>query len=465
MSNHLLFIGTQSNAGKTFIAGFVGKILKEIFNINTCPFKGQNMSNYAVVCEKNKEISIAQASQADLMGIEPVADMNPVLLKPLGEGRSQVVVRGIPTVITKPKSYYKDIDSLKVQVDEAFYNLKIKYDKIILEGAGSGFELNLKYKDLANQHMMEKNDVDSVLVANIENGGIFASILGSYQLMSDNEKSRFKGVIINNFRGDISLFKEGVKIIEEWGIPVLGVVPNIQYGIDSEDSLSEMKSYEQKNKDPLQVGVIKYPRASNINDVEPLVHSPDVQVSFITQNANLDVFDKVILPGSRAVMDDLKWLKSTGLADTLKSTTAKIYGICGGYQMLHTKLDDPLGSESRSAKPGTESGLGFIPAQVEFKDNKILKRQDYKLFENINAHGFEMHTGVSDKYPIFFDSECVKGSIVHGVFHNDEFRNWWITETSVKRSLNWSFKEWKRQKQDEVAEVLVDIIDWDRMLR
>lgn len=461
---HVLFIGTTSNAGKTFVTGFAGKILKEKYGINTCPFKAQNMSNYGTVCEYDKELAIAQASQADLIQVTPKADMNPVLLKPLGEGRSQVVVRGVPKKITTARDYYKEIDTLKPEVDEAFDGLKDQFDMMVIEGAGSGFELNLKNRDLANQHMMEKEDVYSVLITNIEDGGVFPSILGSYQLMSDDIKKRFRGVIINNFRGDVTLFDEGREIIEKWGIPVLGVIPHINYGIDSEDSLAIMQSFEDKNKEMVQVGVIKYPRTSNINDIEPLVHDPNVQVSFITQRTNLDIFDKVILPGSRAVLDDLRWLKKIGIADDLKNTRAEVYGICGGYQMLHKAIHDPLGTESGEGQTSTESGIGLIPGEIEYKKEKLLKRQEYILYNGIKVPGFEMHTGISDNYPVFYESEKVKGTMVHETFHDDNFRYWWLTYDSHKLIQPWGYRAWKTGVQNRVASQLQEIIDWERML-
>jgi adenosylcobyric acid synthase len=461
---HLLFIGTSSNAGKTFLTGFAGKIIKEIYNIKTCPFKAQNMSNYASVCEVNKEIAIAQASQASLIGVEPKADMTALLLKPLGEGRSQLVVRGVPKNIISARTYYQEIDQLKPEVDHAFTSLESDSDMLVIEGAGSGFELNLKDRDLANQYMMQKENVYTVLVTNIENGGVFPSILGSYQLMTDDERQRFSGVIVNNFRGDMTLFDDGRKIIEDWGIPVLGVVPHIEYGLDSEDSMAVMDSYTQKHQNIIQVGVIKYPRTSNINDIEPLVHDPNVHVSFITQRTNLDIFDKVILPGSRSVLDDLRWLKKTGIAEDLLNTKAEIYGICGGYQMLHKELQDPMGSENASGISDYEEGPGLIPASIEFKENKILNRADYSLYEGISVHGFEMHTGISDLYPIFYDSPRVKGSMLHEVFHDDHFRAWWLTYNNGKTVLPWSFQTWKKGVQDNVAEKLKNIIDFDRML-
>ncbi len=461
---HLLFLGTTSNAGKTFVTGFVGKTLKEQYSIKVCPFKAQNMSNYATVCEYNKELSIAQASQAALMGIEPKADMNPVLLKPMGNVRSQIVIRGVPSNIITPGTFYKQMDSLKAEVDIAFEALSADNEMLVIEGAGLGFELNLKNRDLANQFMMEKENVNSVLVTNIENGGVFASVLGSYQLMPKQVKKRFKGVIINDFRGDVSYFDDGRKIIESWGIPVLGVIPHINYGLDNEDCMDIMHSYEQKNKEVIHVGVIQYPRVSNINDVEPLVHDPSVQVSFISQRVYLDMFDKIILPGSRAVIDDLRWLKNTGIAEDLKHTNVDIYGICGGYQMLHNQLNDPFGTESSRAKPDNESGIGLIPANVEFMPNKILKRKDYILFEDIKVHGFEMHTGVSDKYEIFYDSPKVKGSMAHEVFHCDNFRKWWLAQNLNKQVKEWNFKSWKNSVQNGVALKFKDIIDWERLI-
>lgn len=461
---HLLFIGTSSNAGKTFLTGFCGKIIKESYKINTCPFKAQNMSNYACVCEGNKEISIAQASQAYLMGVEPKADMTAILLKPLGEGRSQLVIRGVPQKIISARTYYQEIDNLKPEVNQAFTNLENDSDLLVIEGAGSGFELNLKERDLANQYMMQKENVYTVLVTNIENGGVFPSILGSYKLMTYEERMRFNGVIINNFRGDLSLFNDGRKIIEDWGIPVLGVVPHIEYGLDSEDSMAIMDSYTKKNFNTVQIGVIKYPHTSNINDIEPLVHDPNVHVFFITQSTNLDIFDKIILPGSRSVLDDLRWLKKTGIAEDLKKTKALIYAICGGYQMLHKEIRDPLGSESGAGKSDFEEGIGLINATIEFKENKVLNRADYVLYEGIKVHGFEMHTGVSDLYPLFYDSTRIKGSMLHEIFHDDTFRSWWLAYNNRKKVLPWNFKQWKKAVQNNVAEKVKSIIDFDRMM-
>ena len=461
---HFIFTGTGSNAGKTFIAGFIGKILKENFGMNVCPFKAQNMSNYASVCETNKEISIAQASQAELMNVIPLADMNPVLLKPLGEGCSQLIVRGVPQKITSVRDYYKEIDTLKSEVDEAFNLLQKDYETVIIEGAGSCLELNLKDRDLANQHMMQKENVYSVLVANIENGGVFPSIYGTYNLMSKEERKRFKGVIINNFRGDISLFDEGKEIIEKWRVPVLGVIPNINYGLDAEDSLSDIQSYEKKDPAMVNIGVIKYPRTSNMNDVEPLVHDPAVQVTFITQRTNLDIFDKIVLPGSRAVLDDLRWLKRTGLFEELNNTSAEIYGICGGYQMMHEEINDPLGTESSSGQSDSETGLGLIPGKIEFMPDKILKRQDYTLHEDIQVHGFEMHTGISDNYPLFYNSDKVKGSMIHEIFNNDNFRQIWLSNNTSSSVKEWDFKAWKKQVQDKTALIIKEKIDWNRLL-
>lgn len=462
---HLLFIGTTSNAGKTFVTGFAGKILKEKYNINVAPFKAQNMSNYATVCEKNKEISIAQSSQAELIGVEPLADMNPVLLKPLGDTRSQIVVRGIPKKITTARTYFQEIDQLTPEADLAFETIQKQYEMMVIEGAGSAFELNLKNRDLANQHMMRKENVYSVLVTNIENGGVFPAAIGSKYLMNDDEKSRFKGVIINNFRGDTSLFDEGIEIFEkQYGIPVLGVIPNINYGLDSEDSMASMNSFENKNNNIINVGVIKYPKASNINDIEPLVHDPNVNVTFITQRTNLNVFDKIILPGSRAVIDDLRWMKKNGIFEDLRTSKVQIYAICGGYQMLHKQILDPLGTENAAGLADKEDGLGFVQSLVEFKENKVLNREDYLLYDGLKVHGFEMHTGISYDYPLYFDSENVKGSMVHEIFHDDNFRNWWLNYKSENKIPEWNYRGWKSGIQNKVSERLIKEIDFERML-
>jgi adenosylcobyric acid synthase len=347
----------------------------------------------------------------------------------------------------------------------SFENMKSNYDTILIEGAGSAFELNLKERDLANQYIMNKNNVYNVLIANIENGGVFPSIIGSKLLMSEEQKHRFRGVIINNFRGDITLFDEGVKILEdEYNIPVIGVIPNIPYGLDVEDSLSLMYSSDKKRVNLCNIGIIKYPHASNMNDIEPLVHDPNVSVSYINQKINLEIFDCVILPGSRSVIDDLRWLKSTGLFDDLQTTKTNIYGICGGYQMMHQKINDPLGSESSQKISQSEDGLGFIPGQIEFKKNKILLRKDFELFDGIMVHGFEMHTGISDSNPMFYQSDNISGSIVHEIFHCDNFRSWWIQKISKIKPKLWDYRSWKKQIQNNVAEIIMDKLDFEKLL-
>lgn len=462
--NDLIFIGTNSNAGKTFITGFIGKIIKDKLNINCCPFKAQNMSNYATVCEDSKEISIAQASQAELMKVIPSADMNPVLLKPLGEGNSQLVVRGVPQKIINARTYYQDIEALKPEVDVAYANLKKQYDMILIEGAGSAFELNLHNRDIANKYMMQKENINSILVANIDNGGIFPAILGASKLMTEEERAKFKGVIINNFRGDISLFGDGKSIIESWGIPVLGIIPHIEYGIDCEDSLSTMSSSQRKIDDAINIGVIKYPKIANINDLEPLMHDPNVLITFINQNTNLDIFDKIILPGSKAVIDDLQWLNKTGLYNSLKSTKSEIYGICGGYQMLHEKLIDKFGSENSKKQPISLNGLGLITGCITFENNKILKRQEYQLFNAININGFEMHTGISNTYPVFFNSNKIKGSFIHEIFTDDNFRNWWLETSKNIKIKNWKYIEWKTSLQNKVSSIIEDNINLEKII-
>ncbi|MBN2871029.1 MAG: cobyric acid synthase, partial [Campylobacterales bacterium] len=292
----------------------------------------------------------------------------------------------------------------------------------------SPVELNLMDKDLSNIYIAQKYGTKIILVADIERGGIFASIWGVYNLLPENLRANVIGVIVNKFRGDRSLFDEGVKIIEErFGIPVLGVLPYLPLNLGFEDSQS-LRNFVQNKPHPAQkIGIIAYPTMSNYNDFEPLIADETIFVEFITSNVALESFDLIILPGSKRVIEDLRWLKKTGLFDALKERKKEILGICGGYQMMFQNILDEKCVET--AEPSCEEALGFIDDVIVFQKEKVLKKGEYTLFGK-TVQGFEIHHGVSEKYPLSYEKDHLRGTFVHGLFEDETF------EVYKKKTIN-----------------------------
>ena len=417
--HNLSVLGTSSDCGKSTLAFVIGRIIQER-GYSVAPFKAQNVSNNANVADDGSEISVAQHFQALALGVPSSFHMNPVLLKS-GRGNStSLIVEGKVLETKNVRDYYRDLDILKPVVHRAFSFLDSKFDCVVAEGAGSPVELNLMDKDLANIYTAETFNNKIILVADIEKSGVFASIYGVASLLPEKLQKNLIGVIVNKFRGDMTLFDDGVRIIEsEFGIPVLGVLPYEPLNLGFEDSQSLM-NYSQSfsNTSAARVGVVAYPTMSNYNDLEPLIASNDVSVEFIRGNRNLDDFDEIILPGSKLVLRDLKWLKESGLFEQLRCTRKPITGICGGYQMLFRKLSDPQGVES--AVPEEADGLAFIDDEILFLPEKILKRGRYSVFGR-EVDGFEMHHGISTEYPLEYDDGRIRGTFVHSLFDDEKF--------------------------------------------
>ncbi|MDD3770229.1 MAG: cobyric acid synthase [Sulfuricurvum sp.] len=410
--------GTSSDAGKSTLTFVIGRLLQER-GIRVAPFKAQNVSNNSRVCDDGSEIAIAQYFQAEVLGVPTSYHLNPVLLKS-GHGNSaSLIVKGKAVMDKDVRDYYRDLDQLKPAVDECFEYLSERYECVVCEGAGSPVELNLMDKDLSNIYIAEKYDTKIILVADIEKGGVFASIWGVYNLLPEPLKQNVIGVIVNKFRGDRTLFDEGVRIIEErFGIPVLGVLPYLPLNLGFEDSQS-LKNFVQNKPHPAKkIGIISYPTMSNYNDFEPLIADESIFVEFITSNISLESFDLVILPGSKRVIEDLRWLKQTGLFDALKERKKEILGICGGYQMMFEAIIDDACVET--AEPVSEEGLGFIDDVIVFQREKVLKKGEYSLFDT-TVRGFEIHHGVSGKYPLWYERDHIRGTFVHGLFEDEKF--------------------------------------------
>ncbi|MDP3589650.1 MAG: cobyric acid synthase [Methylobacter sp.] len=416
----LAVFGTSSDAGKTTLVMALCRIFADR-GLRVAPFKAQNVSNNSAVTKEGREISRAQCLQAEAARVEPSYLFNPVLLKSHGNGSVQVIVNGLVYQNQSIVTYYAEIDRLKEQVKLAFSELKQDYDLIVAEGAGSPVELNLLNKDLSNTFVANSFNSKNILVADIERGGVFASIYGTLELMDPVMRSNLIGVVVNKFRGDRRFFDEGEKIItERFGVPVLGVLPFKPLNIDMEDSQS-LRNYRQRLDDAkARVAVIAYPGLSNYNDLDVLMGDPELYVELIHDYRPLESFDMVLLPGSKTVIRDLQWLKSQGLFEELLQFNKPVFGICGGYQMLSQSLHDPDAIEHESAI--VEQGLSFIDDTVTYQSPKILTRGQYPLFSYAEISGYEIHCGRMDKYPLYYQGSLYSGTHVHGIFDHDAFR-------------------------------------------
>jgi len=418
---NISIFGTSSDAGKSTVTFIIAKIIQDL-GYTVAPFKAQNVSNNAVVCQDGREIAVAQHFQAEVLGLQASYQMNPILLKSGQKNSASLIVNGEAIADKNVLEYYRDLDGLKPAVKDAFKYLDSRFDTVVAEGAGSPVELNLMEKDLSNIYIASTFKTKIILVADIEKGGVFASIWGVYNLLPKALQKNVIGVIINKFRGDMSLFDKGVQIIEkEFKIPVLGVLPYSPFNLGFEDSQSLMNYQQKSNKEAKRVAVIAYPTMSNYNDFEPLIADENITLEFIKNNLFLDGFDLIILAGSKQVMRDLAWLKSSGLFAQLQKTKKEILGICGGYQMLFKYINDPEAVESEI--PMRVEGLGLINDEIIFQKKKILKRGKYNLFGKV-VDGFEIHHGISKKYPLYYEKDNIKGTFVHGLFNDKLFEKY-----------------------------------------
>jgi adenosylcobyric acid synthase len=408
--HNISIFGTNSDAGKSTITLVIAKILQDM-GYSVAPFKAQNVSNNAKVCDDLSEIAIAQYFQATALKVPTSYHLNPVLLKS-GRGNSaSLIVEGKVVTDKDVREYYRDLDILKPAVDRCFEYLDSRYDCVVCEGAGSPVELNLMDKDLSNIYIATKYNTKIILVADIQKGGVFASIYGVYNLLPKQLQDNVIGVIINKFQGDMTLFDDGVKIIEqEFGIHVLGVLPYEPLNLGFEDSASLKNFVQNTSKATKNIAVIAYPTMSNYNDFEPLINDDTINLQFIESNINLEIFDLVILPGSKLVYKDLDWLKDTGLFSQLQNRSKDILGICGGYEMMFENLHDFEQIENQT--PTSVKGLEFIDDDIYFQKEKVLKK---------NSNRFEIHHGISKKYPLEYEKDHIKGTFEHGIFDDETF--------------------------------------------
>jgi len=453
----LSIFGTSSDVGKSTLAFAITYLLHKQ-GIKVAPFKAQNVSNNSVVTDSDDgEIAIPQAFAADAIGLETRSDFNPILLKSGGASRAHIILNGKSVGDSDVWEYYRNMKKLKPIVKEAFTRLQTEFECIVAEGAGSPVELNLMDKDLSNIYVAQTFQTKIVLVADIQRGGVFASVYGVYNLLPKKLRANVVGVIVNKFQGDMSLFDEGVKIIEkEFKIPVLGVVPFRPFNLGFEDSASLMAYTQNISKAIIKVGVVKLPHISNFTDFEPLVVDDEIELTFLSTLSEMDSCDVLILPGSKRVVDDLAWLNLRGFDKKLRSKETKLIAICGGYEMMFETILDPyqVESEQKNIK-----GFGRLKGEVEFQKEKIVQKGEYNLF-GVMVKGYEIHNGITKKRAK--EKKNFYGTFVHGIFESDTLR------LKIFRELNpaykgYNFAQFKSQAIADFAEHIDRHIDMKKI--
>lgn len=395
MAKVLMVQGTMSNVGKSLITAGLCRIFRQD-GLKVAPFKSQNMALNSFITEDGFEMGRAQVMQAEAAGIRPDVRMNPILLKPTNDTGSQVIVNGEIRSTMTAREYFAYKRNLIPDVMAAFSSLSREYDVIIIEGAGSPAEINLKDEDIVNMGMAKMAKAPVLLVGDIDRGGVFAQLLGTVDLLEENERRMVKGLIINKFRGDKTILEPGVKMLEEKaGIPVVGVAPYMNIDVEDEDSLSERLVSSDK-VDLIDIAVVRLPRISNFTDFNALEIIPGVSVRYIRSAADLKDPDMIILPGSKNTIGDLLWMRQNGLeAAILKQAAAgkTIVGVCGGYQMLGENISDPLGVETG----GEVRGMGLLPVDTVFEGEKMRTRVEgtLNLCGGLKTDGYEIHMGQS----------------------------------------------------------------------
>jgi adenosylcobyric acid synthase len=436
MTKSLMVVGTGSHVGKSIVVTALCRILSKTYSV--APFKAQNMSLNSWVTREGDEIGIAQAIQAKAAGLEPAADMNPVLLKPKGDHRSQVIILGKPVADKEAGDYYDSIKDVMSTVEGAYKRLCDSYELIIIEGAGGAAEINLYHRDIVNTGMARLAKPPIILVGDIERGGVFASIYGTLQLLPGDVKPLVSGLMINKFRGDMKLLEPGIKQLEEiTGLPVLGVIPYVDMRIPSEDSVS-IKDKTGKGH-PVRIAVIRLPHISNFTDFEPLEHDADIE--YIEPGDELPESDAIILPGTKNTIDDMKILISSGMGQKIITEAKKgipVIGICGGYQMLGMEIMDS-GIEGTGGACSL-NGLGLLDVSTRFgkyeKQTTQVKKPvtgNGRILGPIKGQwvtGYEIHMGeTKGGEPAFCDDGSVSqngmviGTYLHGLFGNENLRN------------------------------------------
>lgn len=501
MANYIMMMGTSSHVGKSILATAMCRILYRKGR-KVVPFKAQNMALNSYVTRDGDEMGRAQVAQAEAAGMEPMVDMNPVLLKPTGNAASQVIIMGKPVGNMSAREYHRGY-SLKAfdAVKEALGRLDKEYDTIVIEGAGSPAEINLKANDIVNMRVAKYLQAPVLLIADIDRGGALASLVGTLELLDEEERALVKGLVINKFRGDVTLLTPAIDFLEKkTGKPVLGVVPHIdQMGIDDEDSVSLEEKQAAPTEGDIRIAVIQTPKISNFTDFDALAHEKDVALYYVKSVEDFGEPDVIMLPGSKNTTEDMLYLRKSGLGEKILAHAKAgkaVIGICGGYQMLGEVIRDPQHTESQNDEA---AGLGLLGMETVFASEKLTSQvvaqcQDLHFMgQSISAdnlQGYEIHMGhtaftrEADKHPFTVcqrrGKACasqegtanaagnVFGTYIHGVFDNDVFRRSVLNALRHSKGLEAlantrNVMAEKQQAYEHLADVVENALDMEKL--
>lgn len=474
MGSSLLILGTASGAGKSTVVTGLCRWLKRQ-GVSVAPFKAQNMSLNSFVTADHGEMGRAQVVQAQAAGVAPEVAMNPVLLKPGTDTTSQLIVLGRPMAnLDAAKGWHRKHELLDV-VLSAHGDLQQRFDVVICEGAGSPAEINLRSSDIVNLGFARAADVPALLVGDIDRGGVFASLVGTMALLEPADQDLVRGFIINKFRGSKELLGDGVGQLRALtGRPTLGILPLLRgLEIDAEDA-TDFTSWADGpaplGEETLTIGVVALPRASNLTDVDPLIDEPGVILRPLYRPEQMQDCDLVILPGTRATASDMQWLRTRGFEGALRRRAAAgrpIFGICGGYQILGTSIDDDV-----EGKVGRVSGFGLLPVRTVFHDEKVVTQTQQVLTDGTTVRGYQIHHGtvtVEGGRELLPGEGCIEGSVAgstwHGLFENDLWRHRFLTEIAAQSGRRFlattstNFGDRREARIDALADLIEEHLD------
>lgn len=499
MGKKIMLQGTASNVGKSIITTGLCRIFKQD-NYKVIPFKSQNMALNSFITKEGLEMGRAQVSQAEACGIDPIADMNPILLKPSGNNKSQVIVRGKVVGDMSSKEYHEYKLELVKVLDDIFGEFEEEFDIVVMEGAGSCAEINLMERDISNMGMAQIADAPVILIGDIDRGGVFASIAGTMLLLPEEHKKRVKGVIINKFRGRKELLDSGVKMLEDIiKVPVLGVIPYTDIKIEEEDSVTT-RFKKKVDKGDIHIEVVRTPHMSNFTDFNIFETQEDVSLRYVDYGESLGNPDIVIIPGTKSTIDDLMYLRKNGIDNQIKELHKKgklVIGICGGYQMLGEVLKDPYHVENDLEEV---EGIGLLDVETTFELEKTTTQVKAMLGDNLHGYlanlnkkvvnGYEIHMGMtrrrenSDNFATVTEklgevvsyevgsvnNQCnVFGTYLHGIFDDIDFTRTILNNIRKMKNLEHieskveSFDEFKNKEYDKLADFLREHLDMKKI--
>ena len=484
MAKVIMIQGTMSGVGKSLLtAGLCRMIKRDGYRV--APFKSQNMALNSFVTKEGLEMGRAQVMQAEAAGISPLVCMNPILLKPTDHTGSQVIVNGRIFGNMSAREYFSYKQNLIPEIKKAFRKLESVADIIVIEGAGSPAEINLRENDIVNMGLAQLVDAPVLLVGDIDRGGVFAQLLGTLMLLTREERKRVKGLIINKFRGDASLLDSGIELLEKKGrITVTGVIPYMDIQLEDEDSVTER--FSKKRRGAIDIGIIRYPRISNFTDFNVFEQIPEVSVRYISSVEDVGQPDFIFLPGSKNTMSDLLWMRQNGLEKAVKDKAkiVPVCGICGGYQMMGERIWDREGVEMG----GSMEGMGLLPVVTELQREKVRRQVQgtvnqlegiFSTLSGLEFEGYEIHVGDTkrredvcqqDKTEAAFvtgSGKNVYGTYIHGIFDKAEIVAALVGALAKKKDILLNQREWmdyrnfKETQYDKMADILSEYLDME----